>query len=150
MKASLYFVIAASILVVAAFAADVPDDAKGIQGMWIPTKAELAGEPVPDTVLKKISLKLDDGNYLATVAGKPDKGTYLLDPASNPKRITVKGTEGPNKGKTFPAIYDLHGDTLRICYDLSESNRPTEFTTATGTKLYLVTYKRKDFEEKKQ
>jgi hypothetical protein len=39
-----------------------------------------------------------------------------------------------------------HASPLRICYDLSESNRPTEFTTAVGTQLYLVTYKRKSSE----
>ena len=143
MKTSLCCVIAAGILVAAAFAADAPDDAKGIQGTWLPTKGELGGKPVPDAVLKKISLKLDDGNYLATVSGEPDKGTYMLDSKSKPKGITVKGTEGPNKGKAFPAIYELQDDTLRICYDLSETKRPTEFTTAAGTQLYLVTYKRK-------
>jgi uncharacterized protein (TIGR03067 family) len=150
MKASLCFVFAASMLAAAAFAADAPDDAKGIQGTWIPVKAELGGEPVPDTVLKKISLKLDDGNYLATVAGKPDKGAYTIDPKSTPKSNTVKGTEGPNKDKTFPAIYELQADTLRICYDLSEAKRPTEFKTAAGTKQYLVTYQRKAAEDKKQ
>jgi uncharacterized protein (TIGR03067 family) len=150
MKTSLFCVIAAGILAAAAFAADAPDDAQGIQGTWLPTKGELGGKPVPDAVLKKISLKLDDGNYLATAAGEPDKGTYVLDSKSKPKSITVKGTEGPNKGKTFPAIYELEGDTLRICYDLSESKRPTEFTTAAGTQLYLVTYKRKSSEDKSQ
>lgn len=150
MKTSMYFFVAAAILAAAALAADSSVDAKGIQGTWMPTKGELGGKPVPETVLKQISLKLEDGNYLVTVAGETDKGTYLLDPASKPKSITVKGTEGPNKGKTFPAIYELQGDTLRICYDLSESNRPTEFTTVTGTKLYLVTYKRRGSGDEKQ
>jgi uncharacterized protein (TIGR03067 family) len=54
----------------------------------------------------------------------------------------VIGTEGPNQGKTFPAIYELNGDTLRICYDLSGAKRPAEFKTIAGTKLYLVTYSR--------
>ena len=53
------------------------------------------------------------------------------------------GVKGPNKGKTFPAIYELAGDTLRVCYDLSGKKRPTEFKTKADTKLYLVTYKRK-------
>jgi uncharacterized protein (TIGR03067 family) len=56
--------------------------------------------------------------------------------------MTVTGTEGPNKGKTFPAIYEIEGDTLRICYDLSGEKRPTKFETVAGTKLYLVTYKK--------
>lgn len=57
--------------------------------------------------------------------------------------MTVTGTEGPNQGKKFPCIYELQGDTLRICYDLSGAKRPTEFKSVAGTKLYLVTYARK-------
>ena len=57
--------------------------------------------------------------------------------------MTITGTEGPNQGKTFPAIYELKGDTLRICYDLSGAKRPTEFKSIAGTRLYLVTYNRK-------
>jgi uncharacterized protein (TIGR03067 family) len=57
--------------------------------------------------------------------------------------MTIVGTKGPNTGKTFPCIYDIKGDTFRICYDLSGAKRPTEFKTAAGTKLYLVTYNRK-------
>ena len=72
----------------------------------------------------------------------PDRGTYTLDSDAKPKGMTITGTEGPNRGKTFPAIYELNGDTLRICYDLSGAKRPTEFKTSAGTKLYLVTYNR--------
>jgi uncharacterized protein (TIGR03067 family) len=57
--------------------------------------------------------------------------------------MIITGTEGPNHGKTFPAIYELKGGTLRICYDLSGAKRPTEFKTSAGTQLYLVTYNRK-------
>jgi uncharacterized protein (TIGR03067 family) len=67
----------------------------------------------------------------------------VLESTAKPKGITVVGTEGPNNGKTFPAIYELDGNTLRICYDLSGAKRPTEFKSVAGTKLYLVTYKRK-------
>ena len=126
-----------------AFAADAPDDAKTVQGNWKPAKAELAGQPMDDAVLKSISLKLDNGKYEVFVGEQPDRGTYTLDSTTKPKSITVTGTEGPNKGKTFPAIYELKGDTLRICYDLSGKERPTEFKSIAGTKLYLVTYNRK-------
>ncbi|HUJ71287.1 MAG TPA: TIGR03067 domain-containing protein, partial [Verrucomicrobiae bacterium] len=73
----------------------------------------------------------------------PDKGTYTIDSTTKPKSMTVTGTEGPNNGKTFPAIYELKGDQLRICYDLSGAKRPTEFKSIAGTQLYLVTYNRK-------
>jgi uncharacterized protein (TIGR03067 family) len=119
------------------------DDAKAIQGNWKPVKAELAGQPMTDAVLKSISLKLENGKYEVFVGAHPDRGTYTIDADTKPKSMSVTGTEGPNIGKTFPAIYELNGDTLRICYDLSGAKRPTEFKSVAGTKLYLVTYNRK-------
>ena len=58
--------------------------------------------------------------------------------------LAITATAGPDSGKTFPAIYELKGDTLRICYDLSGAKSPTEFKSIAGTKLYAVTYNRKE------
>jgi uncharacterized protein (TIGR03067 family) len=126
-----------------AFAAEPTGDARTVQGTWRPVTAVLAGQPMADAVIKSISLKMDNGKYEVFVGQRPDRGTYTLDSSTKPKGITVAGTEGPNRGKTFPAIYELNGDTLRICYDLSGAKRPTEFKSVAGTKLYLVTYNRK-------
>jgi uncharacterized protein (TIGR03067 family) len=128
------------VVALTAFGAEPSDDAKAVQGSWRPAKGELAGQPLTEPVLKSISLKLEGGKYEVLVGGQPDKGTYTLDTTSKPKGMIITGTEGPNVGKTFPAIYELKGDTLRICYDLSGSKRPTEFKSIVGTKLYLVTY----------
>ncbi len=134
-----YLTVAASMI---ALAVGSPDDAKAVQGNWKPVKAELGGQPMPDAVLKTISLKLDSGKYEVFVEQHPDRGTYTVDSTTKPRSMSVTGTEGPNIGKTFPAIYELKGDTMRICYDLSGAKRPTEFKTVAGTKLYLVTYNR--------
>ena len=125
------------------FAANLADDTKEVQGSWTPVKADLGGQPMPEAVLKGISLKLDGGKYEVSVGGAPDKGNYILDSTSKLKGMIITGKEGPNIGKTFPAIYELNGETLRICYDLSGAKRPTEFKTSAGTQLYLVTYNRK-------
>jgi uncharacterized protein (TIGR03067 family) len=55
----------------------------------------------------------------------------------------VVGEDGPNKGKRYPAIYRLNGRELEICYDLSEQDRPRDFVSREGTKLFRVTYARK-------
>jgi len=126
-----------------AFAADDSADVKTLQGSWIPVKAELGGQPMSADLLKTIELKLDKNQYVATASGEPDKGTWSVDFTTRPKSMTVVGVEGPNVGKTFPCIYEIKADTLRICYDLSGTKRPTEFKSTAGTKLYLVTYSRK-------
>jgi len=117
-------------------------DADAIQGKWLPSEAEIAGKKYPDEVRKTITLEIKDGKYTVTAGPELDRGTVKLDPSAKPKTLDVTGTEGPNKGNTFLAIYELDGDTLRICYDLSGKGRPTEFKTKPDTKLFLVTYKR--------
>lgn len=136
------FVLSLVLIATLAAAAGEKPDAKTIEGAWVPSKAELAGQPLPQAVLKTISLNLDGGKYDVSVAGEPDKGTYTLNSSTKPKSMVITGTEGPNKGKTFPAIYELEGEVLRVCYDLSGKQRPAEFKTLAGTQLYLVTYHR--------
>jgi uncharacterized protein (TIGR03067 family) len=118
-------------------------DAKEIQGTWLPETAELAGQPFPEQVTKSIRLVLaEGGKYTATVGDRVDEGTTKLDATKKPKTLDIVGTKGPNMGKTFLAIYELKGDTLRVCYDLSGKAHPGEFKTKPNTQLFLVTYHR--------
>ena len=120
------------------------DDAKpaALEGTWLPSSAELAGKKFPDEVRKSMKLVIKDDDYTVTVGTKVDKGTVKSNPKAKPKSMDITGTDGPNKGKTMLAIYELDGDTLRICYDLGGKGRPTKFETKADTKLFLVTYKR--------
>jgi uncharacterized protein (TIGR03067 family) len=129
-------VIAATLLA----ASGLADDAAAMQGLWKPVKAEIDGQPLGDSFLKSTSLKLDSGKYEVFLGAEPDRGTYTLDADARPRGMTIVGTDGPNKGRTFPAIYELAEGTLRICHDLSGAKWPTEFKAPAGTKLYLVTY----------
>src|SRR5262245_44770912 len=122
--------------IVTVFAGDKPNDAKDIQGTWLPSKGELRGVAMKDDSLKLIKLKLDGSNYEVT-AENVDKGTYTIDSAAKPKTIDITGVEGPNAGKKIPGIYELNGDTLTICYGLSGSPRPTEFKSPAGTPTFL-------------
>jgi uncharacterized protein (TIGR03067 family) len=123
-------------------AASAKDDAKKMEGSWKPVTAELAGRPYPDEVLKTMKLVLTDGKYTVWVGEQTDEGTAKLDPAKTPRAMDIKGTKGPNQGKTIPAIYELTDTSLRICYDLSGKAHPKEFKTKPGTQLFLVEYKR--------
>jgi len=122
------------------------DATKILNGTWKPQQAVLAGQPSPPAVLEAITLTIDGTNYEVVVVTEkgpsPDRGTLAFDPTANPKAMTITGVEGPNAGRIIPAIYELDGDTLRICYDLSRKQRPAEFKSAPATRLYLVTYQR--------
>jgi uncharacterized protein (TIGR03067 family) len=121
---------------------DDAKDGKTVEGTWLPSTAELAGKMFPDEVRKTIKLVVKDDKYTVTIGKDVDQGTVKLNSTAKPKELDITGTDGPNKGKTILAIYERDGDTLRICYDLSGKNRPTEFKTKEGTQLFLVTYKR--------
>ena len=113
-----------------------------IDGSWSAAAAELGGAPFPDEIRKSIRLVVRDGQYTVTVGAQPDKGTIVLDTTKKPMSLDITGTEGPNQGRTFLAICERTGDTLKICYDLSGKSWPTEFKTVKGTQLFLVTYAR--------
>jgi uncharacterized protein (TIGR03067 family) len=122
---------------------DAVDDRKLLQGTWLPTAAELSENPLDEATLKTMKLVVEGDKYTITVGESPfDKGTIRIDPAAKAKTMDIIGTDGANKGKTFLAIYELNGDTLRICYDLTAKVRPTEFKTGKGELLFLATYKR--------
>ena len=134
---ALLFVVAAT-----AWCQNAATDQKKLEGKWTLVSAEVAGEKLPEAVVKSISLTLKGDEYTVKVGEAVDKGTVKLDAAAKPKAMDITGTDGPNKGKTILAIYERTGDTLRVCYDLSGKGRPTEFKTREGTRLFLVTYKR--------
>jgi uncharacterized protein (TIGR03067 family) len=113
-----------------------------LDGTWQIKSAELAGKKFPaqagGTPMK---LTLKQGTY-EFQAESPDRGTVTYHDSAKPKQMDIKGVEGPNAGKTFLAIYELSGDDLKVCYDLSGKSYPTEFKTMPNTQLFLVTYQR--------
>jgi uncharacterized protein (TIGR03067 family) len=137
------FVALLVLLSLASFArSDDKTDNQALQGTWLPATAELGGNKFPDEVLKTIKLVIKDDKYTVTVGTQTDQGTVKLESSAKPKAMTITGTDGPNKGKTIPAIYEQNGDTLRVCYNLAGPDRPTAFETKAGTQQFLVTYKR--------
>lgn len=130
---------------VLALADDSKKDPAKIEGTWLAKSAELGGKKLSKKFTENLKLTLKEGEY-EVQAESPDRGTVTYKDSADPKEMDIKGTEGPNKGKTFLAIYELSGDTLKICYDLSGKSRPAEFKTEPKTQLFFVTYDRKKAE----
>jgi uncharacterized protein (TIGR03067 family) len=116
------------------------DDWKKLAGTWKVDAATLNGDDAK-AMLKDAVLTIDEGKYKLQL-GTTDAGTLGIDPGKTPKQMTITGSEGPNKGKTFPAIYEVDGDTLKICYALNAKEPPKEFKSTADNKTLLVTYKR--------
>jgi uncharacterized protein (TIGR03067 family) len=117
------------------------DEWKKLVGTWKVDAAAFNGNDATAT-FKTAVLTIEEGKYKLSFGGT-DAGTLAVDPAKNPKSMTIMGTEGPNKGKTIPAIYEIDGDTLKICYALGGTKEaPTEFKSTAENKALFITYKR--------
>jgi uncharacterized protein (TIGR03067 family) len=112
------------------------DDAKTIQGTWVVTPATLDGAALAEgareealKAIKGMRFTFQEGKL--TITGQPgprpsqkgveDSSDYRLDPTKKPKQIDLSGS--------MRGIYDLDGDTLKLCLDIrgKENGRPDKF-----------------------
>ena len=127
--------------------ADEPQRANEFRfdGVWKPKSAMLGGVLLPPPTLKGTTLTIEGDRYEVTVEGEDhaDRGSVTRDESVTPHRMTIKSQEGPNKGKTILAIYEIKGpDAYRACYDLSGKAFPKDFKSPKGSQLYTVGYRR--------
>lgn len=118
------------------------EDVKAMEGTWKVEAAEAGGKALESADLMAVVLKITGLRYEVTIKDKLDGGTLALDEKQTPKTLDATDTEGENVGKVVKAIYELTGDTLRVCYTLDGGERPKEFATKEGSPVLLVTYKR--------
>jgi uncharacterized protein (TIGR03067 family) len=118
------------------------DDLKLLDGTWLPIEAQLGSNKLPDEFLQSVRLVLKSGEYSSHVGDVVDRGKLNVDITATPKTMDIVGTDGPNQGKTIPAIYEFKDGKLRVCYSIGADPRPTEFSTAGGEKYFLATYRR--------
>ncbi|MBI1369928.1 MAG: TIGR03067 domain-containing protein [Planctomycetes bacterium] len=119
-----------------------------ILGIWKLDKFDNGGEPggPPPDELDKIRFVFEkDGKLKLTGGpnGESIEGEYKLDPAAKPKTMDLT-----IQGRTAPGLYDLDGDTLKVCITEGENaTRPTELKPD-GNRTPVVTFKRVKEEKK--
>ncbi|MFN9717964.1 MAG: thermonuclease family protein [Planctomycetota bacterium] len=127
----------------AIFAQDDSKQQRETDGIWHPITAVLGGQEMDENTREGIVLKLEGQQYSVTVNGTPDKGTCEIDMAAKPARMTITGTVGPNQGKTLLAIFEFTtSDRMRVCYDVTGREFPSQFKSESGTTHYLVEYRK--------
>ena len=143
MKCSSSFAAAFAVICALAFSHIASaDDLKAMTGKWRIEKAEAGGKEVESDDLKSVLVTITGERYEVLVKDKTDAGTLKLDESQKPKTMDSTDTEGEDVGKVIKAIYEISGDTMRVCYTLDGGERPTEFATKPDTALLLITYKR--------
>ncbi|MCU0704029.1 MAG: TIGR03067 domain-containing protein [Fimbriiglobus sp.] len=154
--------IAAIVLPTLVFAAPVPKDKEkakdetAILGTWKIEKFDTGGGPngPPPGEVEKIQFVFEVDSVLR-IAGGPRgeqmKGSFKIDPLAKIKTIDMTMTSpGGGKLETMLGLYELDGDTLKLCITNGPgSPRPTDLK-ADGKGVALVTLKRVTEEKKDQ
>lgn len=113
-----------------------------LTGTWRPLRAELDGELAPKEALDAMQLVLSEGNYRVKFGREvSDQGTFIATATENLWELTLTGKKGVNAGRVIPAIAQMRGDRIRICFGLN-GQRPADFTGGPNSGCYLVNYRR--------
>ena len=139
----------AVVAVVSLAGADAPKD-DGVKkeleqftGTWTAVSVVSDGKEV-DKVQAKMNILVVKGekytftNHLFDVI----EGTHELDPSKKPKTIDAVRTKGPDKGKKIRGIYELAGDTYKVCLAPPGKDRPKDFTSKPDSGNRLIVFKR--------
>jgi uncharacterized protein (TIGR03067 family) len=117
----------------------VRSDLELIQGEWVPAEIVANGEKVSGDVLASMKLKIKGNDYALDTADGLSEGTFKLKENAQPKLMDVTTSSGDE----IPAIYELSGDTMRVCYALNGAARATELKSTEASNHFLTVYKRK-------
>lgn len=121
------------------------EDLEKLQGTWDRVSMEIEGEEVEvpaDEVKGWTATYKDDEITLSNRDGVYRRGIITLDPGRTPKSMNTWDADGPFQDQTVPGIYEIQGDTLRVCFARPGEERPTEFTTKRGSGFLYCVYKR--------
>jgi uncharacterized protein (TIGR03067 family) len=122
---------------------DLKKEMARLEGEWSMVSGEANGFAMPKEMLKSGKRVAQDGETTISFGAQVYfRAKYTLDPTKKPRAIDYQMTEGPTKGKTHLGIYELDGDTLRLCFAAPGRERPTEFTAREGSQRTLSVWKR--------
>jgi uncharacterized protein (TIGR03067 family) len=112
------------------------------QGTWRFVSIEIEGEKTPEASFKGSRLIIHGRDFQVNEGGVTFGGTFDLNVDTKPKRIDIRFTSGPEKGQTLVGIYELDGDTYRVCMSMTGKDRPKDFASKAGSRHVLEVLKR--------
>lgn len=141
-----------------------PDDTEVVQGTWKVTQMVEGGKELPAQQIKNLRLVIDEKELVFRDGDEVlEKGTFVLNPKSNPKEWTTTPTETqePDEGKEksdekaedgkkkkepkpIRAIYKLKEKQLILCIAEPGAPRPKEFVSREKSALILIVLEKQE------
>lgn len=118
-------------------------DLDKLQGTWVLVSMQTEGHDVAAEDFKDRTAVYEQNRVTLRAGDRVRRcGIVTLDPGRKPKAINTWDQDGPYEDQTVPGIYELDGDTLKLCFARPGQERPKEFTTNSGTAFLVCVYKR--------
>ncbi len=115
-----------------------------LQGSWTVTALEVEGQGMPSAMLANSRIVIKGSRFTSTGMGAVYEGTLEIDASTRPRQLTMKFDAGPEKGATNPGIYELDGDTWKICLATRGAGCPSSFASTPGSGFACETLTRGD------
>lgn len=117
-------------------------DLDHLQGVWLVTSLEVDGQLLPETLHAQARITITGHRFKSTGVGAVYEGTLRLNEAQNPAHLDMDFDTGPEAGNTNLGIYELAGDTWRLCLATRGRTRPAGFATTPSSGFALETLTR--------
>lgn len=116
------------------------EDLKRLEGAWDIVAAEFNGEESTDHFKRTLGglLVKDKACRWKFSPAKQEDVKLALDADKSPRHVDMD----VGAGLVLPGIYELSGDTLRLCWDDSGTARPTTFRTKADDRCILIRLRR--------
>jgi uncharacterized protein (TIGR03067 family) len=116
--------------------------ADAIKGIWSVDSLTFNGVKIPDDPTAGAQLTAYDGSQYVQRKGLTivEEGSYEVDASKTPGAIDLIIKKGPDAGKRQLGIYQVDGDTLRVCLaEPGSKKRPRSFDASAGHLLVVNT-----------
>jgi uncharacterized protein (TIGR03067 family) len=112
-------------------AADEKGDLAALQGTWEATSAWRNGKEAPPEQVAKHILRIKGDRCEYEMFRTILRGKLKLNPAKSPKEANFVHADKSERNM----IYELKGNTLRLCFPTRSPDRPTGFHAKDGFQL---------------
>src|SRR4029078_2948259 len=109
------------------------NDLELLQGTWSVTELAVEGQTMPESLLSGARVIVRKNRFVSMGMGADYEGTIELDPSQNPRHLTITFDAGPEKGNSNLCIYELNGDTWKMCIATRGDVRPEDFVSPPGS-----------------
>jgi uncharacterized protein (TIGR03067 family) len=124
----------------AGFVTDSADDSRSWQGTWRLVACTYDGAPQ----MADMEWIVDGDHYTIRLNGESHEDPYTFKLDGSRKQIDVFHHETPpgTYGGSLKGIYQINGDSLKVCYDLTGQRYPESFDANRGSRQVLYQFRR--------